>query len=99
MHDTKAHLSKETKLNCNHYLPVPFSMRFEAFGEHPSTQTSRRKLISLMKTKHKQFLRKNHVVWLNAQHQGTSKQGNEVELQSLFTDTILNAFLTFRGAL
>ena len=39
------------------------------------------------------------VVWLNARHQGTSKQGNEVELQSLFTHTILNAFLIFRGAL
>ena len=37
--------------------------------------------------------------WLNARHQGTSKQGNEVELQSLFTHTILNAFLTFRRAL
>ena len=41
--------------------------------------------------------RKNHVVWLNARHQGTSKQGIEVELQSLFTHTILYAFLTFRG--
>ena len=41
---------------------------------------------------------KNHVVWLNARHQGTSKQGNEVELQSLFTHIIGNAFLTFRGA-
>ena len=28
-----------------------------------------------------------------------AKQGNEVELQSLFTHTILNAFLTFWGAL
>ena len=28
MHDTKPHLSKETKFNCNHYLPIPFSMRF-----------------------------------------------------------------------
>ena len=66
---------------------------------HPSTQASRRKLISLTKTKHKQFLRKNHVVWLNARHQGTSKQGTEVQSQSLFTHTILNAFLTFRGPL
>ena len=28
MQDTKAHLSKERKFNCNHYLPIPFSMRF-----------------------------------------------------------------------
>ena len=53
MHDTKAHLSKEMKFNCNHYLPIPLLMRFEPFGEHPSTQTSRRKVISLTKTKHK----------------------------------------------
>ena len=58
MHNTKAHLGKETKFNHNHYLPISFSMRFEPFGEHSSTQTSRRKLISLTKTKHKQFLRK-----------------------------------------
>ena len=51
-----------------------------------------------MKTKNKQFLRKNHVVWLNARHQGTSEEGNEVQLQTLFTHIILNAFLTFRGA-
>ena len=99
MHNTKAHLSKETKLNCNRYLPIPFSMRSLPFVEHSSTQTSRRKLISLTKTKHKQLLRKNHVVWLNARHLGTCKQGNEVDLHSLFTHTILNAFLTFRGAL
>ena len=62
-------------------------------------QTSRQKLISLTKTKHKQFLGKNHVVWLNARQQGTCKQGNKVQLQSLFTHTILNASLTFQGAL
>ena len=33
---------------------------------------------------------------MNAQHQGTSKQQNEVQL---FTHTVLNAFLTFRAAL
>ena len=98
MHETKAHVSKEMKFHCNHYLRIPFSMRFQPFGKHSSTQTSRRKLISLTKTKHKQALCKNHVVWLNARHQGTSKQGNEVQLQSLFTHTILNAILTFRGA-
>ena len=52
MHDTKAHLSEETEFNHNHYLPIPFSMRFEPFGEQPSMQTSRGKLISLTKTKH-----------------------------------------------
>ena len=71
---------------------------FLTFREHSSTQTSRRKLISLTKTRQKQFLRKNHVVWLNGRHQGTSKQANKVSLQSLFTHTILNGFLTFRGA-
>ena len=59
------------------------------------TETSGRKLISLTKTEHKGFLRKNHLVWLNARHEGTFKQGNEVELQSLFTHTIVHAFLTF----
>ena len=92
MHDAKAHLNKETKLNCKHFLPITFSMRFEPFGELPSTQTSTQKLISRTKTKHKEFLRKSHVVWLNAQHQGTSTQGNDVSLQSSFTHTILNAF-------
>ena len=99
MHDTQAHLSKETRFICNHSLPIQFSMRFYPSGEHFSTQTCRWKLISLRKTRHKQLLRKNHVVWLNARHQGTSKHGNEVQLQSLFTHTILNALLTFWGAL
>ena len=40
-------------------------------------------------------MRKIHVVWLNARHQGTSKQGNEVQL---FTHTILNGVLPFRAA-
>ena len=39
---------------------------FLTFWEHSSTQTSRQKLISLTKTKHKCFLCKNHIVWLNA---------------------------------
>ena len=99
MHDTKAHVSRETKFNCNLYLPIPFSMRFEPFWEHSSTQTSRQKLISLTKTKYKQFLCKNHVVWLHTRHQGASEQGNGIQLQSLFTHTVLNAFLTFQGAL
>ena len=52
-----------------------------------------------MKTKQNQFLSKKHIAWLNARHQGTSKQGSELPLQSYFTHTILNAFLTFRRAL
>ena len=69
---------------------------FHLSGSTLAPKTSRRKLISLTKTKHKQFLRKNHVVWLNARQEGRCTQGNKVQWQSLFTHTILNAFLTFR---
>ena len=72
------------------------ALHFRRFGEHPSTQTSRWKLILLTKTKHKWLLRKSHVVWLNARHQGTSVQGSQ---RQLVTHTILSAVLTFRTAL
>ena len=32
MHNTKAHVSKETKFDYDHYVPIPFSMRCYPVG-------------------------------------------------------------------